>query len=78
MSARNVMLWLLGRPELKKKMLLNSETVHVSLTAKSLQEFATVLRNLEDERMRMVWPWEWGAWGWRAGLIAALQLPSDR
>lgn len=34
-----------------------------SLPAKSLQEFATVLRNLEDERMRMVWPhlsWEQG------------------
>lgn len=71
-----MLLWLLGGSELKKKILLNSATLCVSLTAKSLQEFATVLRNLEDERMRMVWPWEWGAWGWRAGLVAALLLPS--
>lgn len=44
----------------------------VSLPAKSLQEFATVLRNLEDERMRMVRPqlcWEQGWWhlGQRGG-----------
>lgn len=38
----------------------------VSLAAKSLQEFATVLRNLEDERMRMVQP----RLSWDQGVVA--------
>lgn len=51
-------------------MLLSADCVGVSLPAKSLQEFATVLRNLEDERMRMVRPHLPGA-GW----VVALLLP---
>lgn len=35
---------------------MQCQMLTVSLAAKSLQEFATVLRNLEDERMRMVRP----------------------
>lgn len=45
-------------------MLLKADRVAVSLPAKSLQEFATVLRNLEDERMRMVWPFRRERGGW--------------
>lgn len=54
-------------------MLLNADRVGVSLPAKSLQEFATVLRNLEDERMRMVRPRPPGA-GW---VVAPLLPPAD-
>lgn len=54
--------------------MLNADRVGVSLPAKSLQEFATVLRNLEDERMRMVRPRPPGA-GW-VGAPLPVALPT--
>ncbi|NXY52222.1 RHG26 protein, partial [Ceuthmochares aereus] len=40
--------------EFKFRCIGDAETDDEICIAKSLQEFATVLRNLEDERMRMV------------------------
>ncbi|KFW03941.1 Rho GTPase-activating protein 26, partial [Fulmarus glacialis] len=63
--------------EFKFRCIGDAETDDEICIAKSLQEFATVLRNLEDERMRMVRPRPPGA-GWVvAPLLPPASLPAD-